>query len=256
MNPILKKIIETRTCPSLDGKSEVKVSATSVSPREGELIQKAVRASEACVSLETGLAYGTSALYICDALRQTENTQHIVIDPYQNHADAAWKGLGINNLRLAGYEKQVRFMEKPSHLALPQLIEENLSIDFGFIDGYHTFDHTLLDFFYIDQLLKVGGIVVFDDTNWQSIRKVCSFVLKNRDYEVFDLVKEDTGMTSTRRMINQIMKKIAKIPKLASYFEPEHGFLNEELDQLTYGGSLALRKKSHDQREGNHFVRF
>lgn len=256
MNPILAKIIETGTCPSLDGKSEVKVSATSVSPREGELIQKALRATEACLSLETGLAYGTSALYICEALRQTENAQHIVIDPYQHHDEAAWKGLGINNLRLAGYEKKIRFIEKPSHLALPQLIEENLAIDFGFIDGYHTFDHTLLDFFYIDQLLKVGGIVVFDDTNWQSIRKVCSFVLKNRDYEVFDWINVETGMTSMRRIMNQLMKKIAKIPKLASYFEPESCFLNEKLDQLTYGGSLALRKKSHDQRISNYFVRF
>jgi len=39
-------------------------------------------------------------------------------------------------------------------------------IDFAFIDGAHTFDHVLVDFFYIDRMLNVGGIVAFDDVGF------------------------------------------------------------------------------------------
>ena len=40
---------------------------------------------------------------------------------------------------------------------------ENESLDFIFIDGWHTFDYTLVDFFYSDLLLKIGGIIIIDD---------------------------------------------------------------------------------------------
>ena len=48
-------------------------------------------------------------------------------------------------------------------------------IDFAFIDGAHTFDHALVDFFYIDRMLNVGGIVAFDDLGFPCIEKVCRF---------------------------------------------------------------------------------
>jgi hypothetical protein len=43
----------------------------------------------------------------------------------------------------------------------------------------------LVDFFYIDKLLNVGGIVAFDDSNWPSISKVIKFIIKNRSYSAF-----------------------------------------------------------------------
>jgi hypothetical protein len=54
--------------------------------------------------------------------------------------------------------------------------------DFAFVDGRHHFDYVLVDFFYIDKLLRVGGYAVFDDLWLPQVRKVVSFVLRNRDY--------------------------------------------------------------------------
>ena len=35
--------------------------------------------------------------------------------------------------------------------------------DFIFIDGWHTFDYTLVDMFYADRLLRIGGYLLIDD---------------------------------------------------------------------------------------------
>ncbi|TAE03051.1 MAG: class I SAM-dependent methyltransferase [Bacteroidetes bacterium] len=256
MNPILKQLVEERKCNSLDGKSLIDISATSISNVEGELIYKAVQEVKAQTSVETGLAYGTSAIWICEALQKTAQSKHIVIDPMQNAEGTPWKGLGINNLRLAGYESMIEFHEQYSHLALPQLEKSGIKVDFGFIDGFHTFDHTLIDFFYIDRILKVGGILVIDDCNWESIRKVCSFILTNRSYKVWDYVKSDFELTSSRKTLNSLHHFLKKKPSLKSYFQPDHAVYGELLDQISYGGCIAFRKESDDKRLWNHYQEF
>src|SRR5665647_3489404 len=97
--------------------------------------------------------------------------KHLVIDPYQNDvpeeslknseqpADPGWSGMGLLNVKKAGYEAIVEFYGKPSYLALPQILGTGCKIDFALIDGMHTFDFALVDFFYIDRLLNIGGVV-------------------------------------------------------------------------------------------------
>lgn len=162
MNPILKQIISTRTCPSPDGNGNINLLQNTAEPAEGELIHKSIAAVQAKTTLDIGLGYGTSSMFICDALTQSgiNNVQHIAIDPHQR--DKTFRGIGLNNLKLAGYESLTRFVEQPSHQAL---LNEGVVLDFAFIDGYHTFDHTLVDFFYVDLMLKEGGIIVIDDTD-------------------------------------------------------------------------------------------
>ena len=54
----------------------------------------------------------------------------------------------------------------------------------AFVDGWHTFDYTLIDFFYIDQILKVGGIIAFHDMYGLSKQKVLKYILTHRKYRV------------------------------------------------------------------------
>ena len=51
-------------------------------------------------------------------------------------------------------------------------------------DGMHTFDYVFIDFFYIDKMLNVGGVAVFDDTHFPSTRKVCRFILRNLGHSI------------------------------------------------------------------------
>ena len=55
------------------------------------------------------------------------------------------------------------------------------------IDGWHTFDHTLVDFFYVDLLLDIDGLIFFDDTEMPSTSRVISFIRENRAYEEMDV---------------------------------------------------------------------
>lgn len=190
------------------------------------------------VSLEVGLAFGISALFICEAMSAaSENPKHIVIDPAQ-HAQAYWHGVGLANLERAGYRGFVEFIEKPSQIALPELISAGRKIDFAFIDGEHLFDHALVDFFFVDQLLNVGGVVVLDDTGWPAIRKLARFVAANRSYRVIDHVGSDTGPR-------------IKLPRDAS---PQSLQLDQRLG--LQGECIALEKTADDTRDCKYFVEF
>lgn len=256
MNPILKQIISTRTCPSPDGKGNINLLQNTAEPAEGELIHRCIAAVQAKTTLDIGLGYGTSSMFICDALTQIgiNNVQHIAIDPHQR--DKTFRGIGLNNLKLAGYESLTRFLEQPSHQALPALLNEGVLLDFAFIDGYHTFDHTLVDFFYVDLMLKEGGIVVIDDTDWPAVKKVCAFILQNRSYKVFDYVPVPTGSSSKRLWLNNQVSKIAGWKPVQSYFQPSLAFLGNYLDEITYGSCVAFRKLAHDNRQWDHYVEF
>src|SRR5262245_31355402 len=104
MNSVLSEILNTGTTKTADGTGTVKVhSANSLS--QGQLLQKLIRQVDPTITLEVGLAYGVSALFICDALHVRNGTQHIAIDPNQHGGPwgDSWEGIGITNLHRAGY---------------------------------------------------------------------------------------------------------------------------------------------------------
>src|SRR5215472_12611873 len=144
MNSVLSEILETGATRTASGSGTVKVHS-SISLAEGEFLRNLVRQLNPTVSLEIGLAHGISALFICDALKRREGTQHIVIDPNQHGGrwGDSWDGIGIANLQRAGFGDIVRLIEEPSYRALATLEQSGQRIDFAFIDGWHTFDFTL-----------------------------------------------------------------------------------------------------------------
>ena len=51
--------------------------------------------------------------------------------------------------------------------------------DFVFIDGWHTFDYTLIDFFYADKLIREGGIIIIDDALHRGVAKFVKYMDTN-----------------------------------------------------------------------------
>ncbi|HMS66384.1 MAG TPA: class I SAM-dependent methyltransferase [Ignavibacteria bacterium] len=241
MNPILEEILVTGNTLTVDGKIK-KVNA-QISGEEGALIQKCISDIQAEVSIEVGLAFGTSALFICEALRKSSVTKHYVIDPYQMYEES-YGGIGLNNLKKAGFGEIIEFIDKPSHLALAMLAERNVKADFAFIDGWHTFDHTLVDFFLIDKLLKIDGIVILDDSDWAAVEKVCSFISKNRSYKFI-------GGSVQRSHLNK-KKDQSLISNPKSFIK---NILRNDIDEHKYG-AMAFKKVSVDDRRWDHFVNF
>ena len=245
MNPILKEILCTREVASDSG--EHFPLRDEISIDEGIMLQHIINIMKPKVSLEIGCAYGVSTLFICETLKKVDAKKHIVIDPYQN---SLFKGIGLRNIRQAGYEELIEFIEQPSEIVLPRLMERNYNIDFAFIDGWHTFDHTLLDFFYVNMMLNVGGIIAFDDSNWPSISKLCRFISRYPCYKIFKILSKEKK-TGYKQIVNNfiVAKKILNslITHLVS-LKPNLEHLNDDLKIARAGRCLAFIKEKEDKR--------
>src|SRR5262249_26968740 len=126
--------------------------------------------------LEIGCAYGFSTLYFLAALARNSAARHVAIDPWET----GYHGIGVTKVKEVGMEASFRFFEEPSAIALPRLISQGLRFDLIFIDGNHLFDYVFVDFSLSAFACADGGLIIFDDMWMPSIRKVVSFVRKNR----------------------------------------------------------------------------
>jgi hypothetical protein len=130
-------------------------------------------------TLEIGLCHGASAILFA-ALHEHHEAHrrecHIAMDPFQS---TDWDGVGllqIENLKLSPY---VKFIEDYSFNVLPNLLKSQTSIDLIYIDGSHLFENVFVDFFYSAKLLKLGGIMMFDDSSDSHVKKVTRFIRRN-----------------------------------------------------------------------------
>ncbi len=180
MNDIIEQIFRSGYVEDAQGKID-ECSASSVTFEAGALLYDFVRAVKPEKTLEIGMGYGISTLFMCQAHRDNGAGCHTAIDPFE---EKAFKSIGLLNVERANLKDILRFYHAPSDEVLQQLYAQNERFDFAFIDGNHRFDYALVDFFYIDKLLNIGGQVAFDDLWMPGVRKVASFVLKNKPYKL------------------------------------------------------------------------
>jgi hypothetical protein len=170
--------------------------------------------------------------------------KHYVIDPNQS---SEWRGIGLENLRRAGYGALVELREKMSHVALPELLSEGVELDFAFIDGWHVFDQVIVDFFFIDKLLKVGAELAFDDANWPSVRKVLRYVVTNRRYSVVECV---AAPRSRKDKLTRLLRPLTR-GLLGRPLKPEIAHPDGLLGLLPGSQCIVLRKEARDDRAIN-----
>ncbi|HET9177460.1 MAG TPA: class I SAM-dependent methyltransferase [Terriglobia bacterium] len=250
-NVVLADILATGVSKSADGAGTVAVHS-AITLSEGEMLQRVVRLIDPTVSLEIGLAYGVSALFICDALKVRSGTEHIVIDPnqYVSTNGFCWDGIGMANLRRAGHGDIVRLIEEPSYRALPELERSGCRVDFAFIDGWHTFDFALVDFFFIDRMLNVGGVVAFDDMHMPAIRKLCRFVKTSLAYSILAVSGSSSAPTFKRRASEQLLRR----SPFRRLLRPEVATPDKRIGLR--GTCIAFRKEADDTRPWSHFEDF
>jgi predicted O-methyltransferase YrrM len=180
MNTVLKEMLQTRQVT--DGQETVPLTSF-MDEKEGDLLATVVASVKPRTSLETGFAYGVSTLFVCEALANIgQPAKHIVIDPFQS---SQFRGIGLKNVESAGYGKFLEMREQRSEIALPRLLDEGIVLDMAVIDGWHTFDHALVDFFYVNKMLRVGGVVVLDDSSMPSVAKLVNHILTYGCYRIF-----------------------------------------------------------------------
>jgi len=158
--------------------------ASHTKDSEHSEIKRWLDETDAKDTLEVGFAYGISALVFVEHHQRMKNSgiRHTIIDPNQfGKAKGNWEGIGAENLKRVGFIKgrNYRLIEKSSVYALPN-IATKLELDLALIDGWHTFDYTLIDIFYCLEMLRVGGVLIVDDKRLKAITAVSNYV--NRAY--------------------------------------------------------------------------
>ena len=95
-------------------------------------------------TIEVGLGYGISALFVCEGLLRNGDptAQHVVIDPHQ---PTRFANCGLQFLDEAGVLPMVEYHAEESQIVLPRLLGEGRSFDLAFVDGNHRFDGVFLD---------------------------------------------------------------------------------------------------------------
>jgi predicted O-methyltransferase YrrM len=185
MHPLIESIYATKHVEDADGNRHEAFPA-SIPYEDGMALYNVVRHTGAKRTLEVGMAFGVSSLFILQALDENHGTQHTSIDPWQ---EKWWYRTGLANVRRAGFGRLHRFFLAPSYAAMPKLIEGGEQFDFVFIDGNHRFEYTLMDFMYADRLLNLGGCVMLHDPWLPAIRKVMAFIVRNRN-EAYQVARE------------------------------------------------------------------
>jgi predicted O-methyltransferase YrrM len=206
MNLVLEEILRTREVT--DG-VEVLPLHSGMEVAEGDVVKRVFSTAKPDISLEIGFAYGISALYVCDTLAENQKpAKHILIDPFQT---TQWRGIGLKNIDRAGYSSMVCLVEEKSEIALPKLHSQGIRIQAAIIDGWHTFDHALVDFFYVNKMLDVGGIIIFDDANWPSLIPLMRHVSTYPAYRQFMVAQSDRPV-STRTKIRRAIGTLTRHP--------------------------------------------
>ena len=146
------------------------------------------------LTLETGTGVSTIAFAIIGA-------EHIGISP---DAD--------EHVRIQTYcqdfqipAERLRFIAASSYACLPTLDLQGRQLDFALVDGSHAFPQPIIDYFYINRHLKVGGLLAIDDLPISSVAMVHSFLITDPAYQ---LLKIDCRKTSIYRKV-----RVTEYPK-------------------------------------------
>ena len=150
---------------------------------------------EAHVVIEIGLAYGSSALAIGEALclNDARPVSHIVIDPFQL---SAYDNVGREAMISAGLESQTTFIAEPSSIALPRLVHDGFTADVAFVDGSHRFHEVFVDLYFLRKLVRPGGLIVLDDAAWPSVATALNYFDRNLEWQPVDIA----GRLTARRL--------------------------------------------------------
>lgn len=245
---IVQAIYRDRVLPVEDG---VTVPIKGYIPQEeGNYLYSLVRHYRPSLTVEVGMANGTSTLFLASAHRDNgPDGRHIAIDPFQ-HTD--WRGIGAGLIRHARLADRVRLIEKPSHQALPLLEMEGIRAGLIFIDGSHLFDYVMADFLASDRILETGGLMVLDDVDWPAVDAVIRYVLANRHYDVVfsDVVIEPPPGRSS--LASRFVRGVVPlVPPLAARLRPD--FLRPSADLGIRGRVAVLRKMAEDDRDSQSF---
>lgn len=185
-NPdVLAKIRAARGKLAADGSSRVRSAGdfdrVSVPYSDANVLRDILIAEGASIVIEIGLAYGSSALAIAEALVAlgSDRSRHAIVDPYQKQFDNA----GWDAMVETGLTDLCSLFEERSQIVLPRLLGEGFAADAAFVDGSHIFHNVFVDLFYLRELIRPGGLVILDDCRYASVATAARYFEVNTGWK-------------------------------------------------------------------------
>jgi predicted O-methyltransferase YrrM len=163
-------------------------------------------------TLETGAGQSTVAFAIA-------GTNHVCITPDEAQAERI-----RNYCRASGIATPITFVHESSDTALPAGRNVPDELDLVLIDGAHRFPFPILDWYYTQARLKVGGVVVVDDYPMPSVKILHDFLAGEDEWKLERAFQRTSFFRRTRETvsqwdwadqnINQSAKRPASVPPL------------------------------------------
>jgi predicted O-methyltransferase YrrM len=148
---------------------------------DGDVLRDVLLAEQPNTVIEIGLAYGSSALAIAEALVAAGpgEARHLIVDAYQEH----FHGCGWAAITGAGLAGLCRLVDERSQIALPRLLSDGFTAGAAFVDGSHVFHNVFVDLFYLRELVRPGGLVILDDCGYPSVATAARYFEVNTGWE-------------------------------------------------------------------------
>ena len=244
MNTLLEKIFESNKF--INSKNQIIQIHSETKKNQCEYLQNIIRTNNFKKSIEIGFAYGMSTLAITEEV-VSNGGNHVVIDKFQN---SDWNGNGLDLINQAGYTEKIEFYENFCYEVLPSLLKDGREFDFAYIDSTKLFDFLLVDFFFIDKILDINGIIVFDDLGWLSVKKLLRFISQFPNYEVYSQFPQNYKLSKKRKLL-----KLLKLMPLSNKFLSSE-ILKSDFELGINCNCIALKKIDNDKRNWDWHVTF
>jgi len=187
---VIERLVRDGTAVARSDGSRHTLFPVAIGAAEGEALRRWVRAEGATHTIEVGLGYGLSALFVCEGLVMNAGSsgRHVVVDPHQTRRFA---DCGLQFVEEAGVAGLVEHHADESQIVLPRLLSEGRTFDLAFVDGNHRFDGVFVDLVYLRRLVRRGGIVFLDDYQLPAVARAVSFFVTNLGWIVEEVSTAD-----------------------------------------------------------------
>ena len=158
--------------------------------------------------LEIGFYKGLSTC-VFSQLKSQECLSHCVsIDPLLMYYN---EGIDVRKRHSDFSYSPLTLIEKPSEVALPELMASGFKTDFCFIDGCHYYAEKFIDTIYCLRMLEVGGILAIHDNWLPQVKYIVRYLIEN--CTELQLIKQSD-------YIAVFIKKSEPSEKSWDYFKP------------------------------------
>ena len=95
----------------------------------------------------------------------------------------------------------------------------------------------MLEFYYIDRMLRAGGVIAFDDADRPSVSRVIRYALRIPGYEV---VPRPDSSSTRATILGTLRRQLRRLPYAPSIFRAD--FLERDWDIGIGDSCVAIRK--------------